>query len=203
MTKALGIDMNGSDLPANMSTNLPALPQSNQLYNIASLFECGNATRRVAPNVVTRAYSSALDRLEASARDAIAKALPLASAVALRYEADLSRLVHEMRAREHEISPELLGGILPGGGLPNGIETRTNLLSITEEDRKSILVLRNAIYQAAGVQMARARRTSFIAHLNHLKLKRTGGAVTPPRMERAAIVAAAAASMKPTGKVAI
>ena len=223
MTKALGIDMNGSDLqanmstnlpanlpanlsanmPANLSTNLPVLPQSNQLYTIASLFECGNATRRVAPNVVTRAYSSALDRLEASARDAIAKALPLASAVALRYEADLSRLVHEMRAREHEVSPELLGGILPGSGLPDGIETRTNLLSITEEDRKSILVLRNAIYQAAGVQMARARRTSFIAHLNHLKLKRTGGAVTPPRMERAAIVAAAAASMKPTGKVAI
>jgi hypothetical protein len=57
------------------------------------------------------------------------------------------------------------------------------------------------------VQATRARLQEFTAHLGRLKLMRTGGAAVPPALKaptaRAAIVAAAAAAIRPSGDNAI
>ena len=192
IARALGIEADGSDSGATT--------RSTNLYRVASQFSDGGRPARgaVAAQLSMQLFFSAFDRLEAGARGALAAALPPAVAVAHSYGAELERLVYEGRLAEHARTTEL--------GPADSPTAAPALQSLQSGDRAAVLALRAAWSRAVGVQAARAQLREFSAHLGRLKLLRTGGA-SPPALKtptgRAAIVAAAAAAIRPTGDIAI
>ena len=147
--------------------------------------------------------SSSIDRLEASTRARMAEAMPVVGEIAMRYEADLSRLVHETRVLEHRSHPE----IGTGDGAPylkkdeNTPPTQYGLVGITEADEKALSDFRRIWFDAVGIQMSRQRNVQFTQHLARLKDKRLGATAAPPKGGRDKIIAAAAAKMRTSGEL--
>ena len=171
-----------------------------------------------------QAVGSALDRIEAATRAALAALVPAAGEVALRYEADLTRIVSQRRKLEHESHPELAGTPVlnsaassdaassdaASSDAASGVAARRKAqtapaiaAAVTVADKAILLRLRSVWYRAVGVQLSRARHVALGAHLQQLKAKRAGVTVTPGRAERAALVAAAAAAHRPLGDIAM
>jgi hypothetical protein len=209
LARALGIGADGGDSNRSSSSN-----SSSNLFRVAAMFPEGQRPARgaaVAQQLAMRLFASALDRLEASARAALAAALPAAAAVAHTYEAALGRLVYEQRLAEHAVAVAELGPVDDTTeGVPNppvAAGAPAAPAALTPDDRAAVLALRAAWVRAVGVQATRARLQEFTAHLGRLKLLRTGGAAVPPALKaptaRAAIVAAAAAAIRPSGDIAI
>jgi hypothetical protein len=122
-------------------------------------------------------------------------ALPAVSEIALRYEADLSRLVHRLRLDEHAACDDI--GAAPASAdaaAPAEFE-----LSVTDADRGTLLAFRALWFRAVGVVLARERTSRFAAYTTALKNRRLGVAAPPP--QRAGIIAAAAAKMRVSGEL--
>lgn len=201
--RALGIEPNGSDSRpaspdiADTATAASAKPTAVALYQTT---ERPNVVgRRRPPGAVFAAYlSSAMARIEAEIREGMVVALPAVSEVALRYEADLSRLVHRLRLDEHAAHPDI-------GAVANAADAELVssgfTLSVTEADRATLLAFRELWFRAVGVSLCRTRGTKFAAHLASLKAKRLGAAVAPPAAQRSQIIASAAAKMRVSGEL--
>jgi len=164
-----------------------------------NLYRVGAVPAPRQPTVRTiRAGASALDRIEAGVRDALAAIAPAAAEIAARYEMDLDRLVQQQRLKEHDAHPEIGAASDPGAimlGAPGAP-------AVSVADRANLLQLRALWLRAVGVQLVRARAAEFTAHLGRLKVRRTGGAA-PPRTARANAVAEAAAAFVPRGDIVI
>ena len=76
-------------------------PAQVSVFTLAALY--------APPRPPMQVVGSALDRIEAAARAALAALVPAAAEVALRYEADLTRIVSQRRKFEHDLHPELAG----------------------------------------------------------------------------------------------
>jgi hypothetical protein len=165
----------------------------------SNLYRVGAAPGPRQPTVRTvRAGASALDRLEAGVRDALAAITPAAAEIAARYEMDLDRLVQQQRLKEHSAHPEIGAAADPADPAALALEAP----AVGVADREHLLRLRSLWLQAVGVQLVRARAAEFTAHLGRLKARRTGGAA-PPRSARATAVAEAAAAFVPRGDIVI
>ena len=192
-----GIGPDGADLaPAGGADAVSAgASASSNLYRVgAALGPLG--PRQPAVRTV-RAGASALDRLEAGVRDALAAIAPIAAEIATRYEFDLDRLVQQQRLKEHDAHPEI-GPVNDTASVPAVPAVPTVSIS----DRENLQQLRTLWLRAVGLQLVRARAVEFTAHLGRLKMRRTGGAA-PPRTARASAVAEAAAAFVPRGDIVI
>jgi DNA polymerase elongation subunit (family B) len=181
--------------PAAKSTKGPAT----RLYAAS-----GNAraTRKRPAGSITASHSaSSLDRQEAALRTQLAELIPTVSEIAARYEADMSRLVHHLRLREHgdhpEIgTPETNLAIEAAGGDPENA-----LLGVAETDRAQLLELRQTWYAAVGLQLTRKMKAGFATHLARLKDKRLRVVAAPSRTEVKKTISDAAAKLRVSGEV--
>jgi hypothetical protein len=136
----------------------------------------------------------ALDRGEAAARARLAALAPAVADIAIRYEADLERLVLYRRLDEHASNPDIGPLDDPGAlaGLAGPGAPADALSSISEDDRETLLHLRRAWFSAVGLQLVRRRDLAFADHLRRLKDRRLGSSAAPSRAEREKAIAAAA-----------
>ena len=178
-----GIGADGADLD-NPETSL-------HLFELTNTKRSDRAQRPVPQ--AARAAASALDRYEASVRQALAALAPAVSDIAIRYETNLEQIVQTHRLKEHEIHPEL--GEIAAGAPPVPI-------ILGESDREQLLKLRTLWFRAVGIQVMRARTTAFTEYLSRLRMRRTGGAA-PSRLARATAIEEASQAFQPRGNIVI
>ena len=183
LAKKFGIGADGADLD-NPETSL-------HLFELTNTKRSDRAQRPVPQ--AARAAASALDRYEASVRQALAALAPAVSDIAIRYETNLEQIVQTHRLKEHEIHPEL--GEIAAGAPPVPI-------ILGESDREQLLKLRTLWFRAVGIQVMRARTTAFTEYLSRLRMRRTGG-VAPSRLARATAIEEASQAFQPRGNIVI
>jgi DNA polymerase elongation subunit (family B) len=222
VARSIGIEPNGSDSGAAVAAKPPtpvarapvakgpaakgpaakpsaaaakAKPPATRLF-AANVAPRGNRRR---PEAATFAacLASCLDRQEAAIRTEIAAHIPTVADVAVRYEADLSRLVHHLRLDEHSAN-EAIGAPESGAEAhAAGADFDRALVGVTAADTEALLAFRRTWFAAVGVQLTRRRNLGFAAHLARLRNKRLGTVTAPSRADREKTIAAAAAKLRP------
>lgn len=191
LARARGIGPGGADV-ADAAVTPPARPAARPAANLWGV---------AAPARRRPATACGLDQAEAAVRRRLAALLPAVGQIAGRYGAALEYLVLRHRADEHRARPEI--GAAEADVAEAGTAAASpvaDLFTIGDADRATLLEFRRAWFDAAGIRIVRARDAQYEAYIRQLKAKRTGApAAPPPRAARPALIAAAAAKLRPIG----